>query len=519
MGPLFLLSCASVDDTATDTGTPAAPTHSPGSSTQHLREWYRDADQDGFGGQTIFLAAEQPEGHVPVGGDCNDGDSSVSPAALEECDGVDNNCDGDVDEGCRLLGERSVESAYSKVFADDAEHPLGGYIERTSDVTGDGRADLIIRTRNESSSLVSLLSGGTQEYVDLEVPWTNQEVFPLDADIDGDGFTDLGYTVYSNYKEAGVGFWHGPVTALGAPDWTFTGEALKGTSLGCGLAFHVGDMDADGTEDLGILCDRREVLILDGPVTESRQVLLGSIRAHETFWDLLGSDTIRANDLNGNGLPDLVVSGNQNTDYKGVGVFHDGVSTGLLMGSGLYHSGIGDETLRLFQDDQGVYAGLNNRVDDDLTGNGIADLVTSDPRYDGYITRRGRVYVIDGTLEGTSTLTDAATAMVIASTDDNELGHCFSTGDLDGDGQADLVVNDVDTYENTAIRVYYGPISGSLGSTDADFSATSSDYDLLCANALVDVTGDQIADLVIGSEYDDHGGEDAGAIWLFAGAQ
>ena len=31
--------------------------------------------------------------------DCNDGDSAVNPAAVELCDGVDNNCDGNVDEG------------------------------------------------------------------------------------------------------------------------------------------------------------------------------------------------------------------------------------------------------------------------------------------------------------------------------------------------------------------------------------------------------------------------------------
>ena len=31
--------------------------------------------------------------------DCNDRDSNVNPDAEEVCDGVDNNCDGSVDEG------------------------------------------------------------------------------------------------------------------------------------------------------------------------------------------------------------------------------------------------------------------------------------------------------------------------------------------------------------------------------------------------------------------------------------
>ncbi|MHC4267753.1 MAG: putative metal-binding motif-containing protein [Planctomycetota bacterium] len=32
-------------------------------------------------------------------GDCNDNDASINPAALEVCDGVDNNCDDQIDEG------------------------------------------------------------------------------------------------------------------------------------------------------------------------------------------------------------------------------------------------------------------------------------------------------------------------------------------------------------------------------------------------------------------------------------
>ena len=31
--------------------------------------------------------------------DCNDGDSSINPDAAEACDGIDNNCDGQTDEG------------------------------------------------------------------------------------------------------------------------------------------------------------------------------------------------------------------------------------------------------------------------------------------------------------------------------------------------------------------------------------------------------------------------------------
>jgi len=61
--------------------------------------WYLDADQDGFGDVDV---AQQTcltlEGYVTLGGDCNDTDETVFPGAIEECDGVDNNCNGELDE-------------------------------------------------------------------------------------------------------------------------------------------------------------------------------------------------------------------------------------------------------------------------------------------------------------------------------------------------------------------------------------------------------------------------------------
>jgi hypothetical protein len=60
--------------------------------------YYPDLDGDGFGDEASALAScEELEDHLTEGGDCDDGAGEVSPAALEICDGVDNDCDGETD--------------------------------------------------------------------------------------------------------------------------------------------------------------------------------------------------------------------------------------------------------------------------------------------------------------------------------------------------------------------------------------------------------------------------------------
>ena len=65
--------------------------------------YYFDGDGDGYGKTNSPITSSSPTppaGYAKLDGDCNDGNASVNPGATEICDGIDNNCDGRIDEGC-----------------------------------------------------------------------------------------------------------------------------------------------------------------------------------------------------------------------------------------------------------------------------------------------------------------------------------------------------------------------------------------------------------------------------------
>jgi len=83
--------CNGKDDNCDGQGDPEG---APGCQT-----WYYDFDGDGFGTSlTKCLCGSSGLYRTQVPGDCNDSSNQIYPGAQERCNGVDDDCDNDVDE-------------------------------------------------------------------------------------------------------------------------------------------------------------------------------------------------------------------------------------------------------------------------------------------------------------------------------------------------------------------------------------------------------------------------------------
>lgn len=82
--------------------------NAPGSGTYYIRIVH-STDIGIYGSYDIRVRSQNPndgdgDGYE-VGADCNDFDPLIHPAAPETCDGADNNCDGEIDEGFDADGD------------------------------------------------------------------------------------------------------------------------------------------------------------------------------------------------------------------------------------------------------------------------------------------------------------------------------------------------------------------------------------------------------------------------------
>ena len=148
-----------------------------------LNTYFEDADGDGFGGTTTGEFCSAPDGYVPSSNDCDDNNAMIFIGNNEECDGLDNNCNGEVDEG---VGETYFRDSDGDGYGDpELEETLCaqafGYVVNDSDCD-DGDANIYPNAPE--------LCDGLDNNCDLISDEGVLDIVYLDADLDGYGTDD-----------------------------------------------------------------------------------------------------------------------------------------------------------------------------------------------------------------------------------------------------------------------------------------------------------------------------------------
>ncbi len=227
--------------------------------------WYRDADSDSYGDSSrSTLSCDRPTGYVSNNSDCDDTNASIYPGASERCNGLDDDCDGSIDESAidratwyrdadgdsygdsgrstlscdRPAGyvsdDRDCDDGDASVNPGASETPYDGIDQDCSgadltDVDGDGYACACVTGGTDCNDRDSSTHPGAAESAD-------------GRDNDCDGSVDEGT---SWYDDDGDGF----TEEAGDCDDGEAAASPAGAEVCDGL-----DNDCDGTVDEGTSC-------------------------------------------------------------------------------------------------------------------------------------------------------------------------------------------------------------------------------------------------------------------------
>lgn len=122
--------------TASSGGCDASAAASTNVTVLPLVTYYADADGDGYGNAAAsIISCSAVSGYVTDYTDCNDADSGVKPGTSEICNNIDDNCDGQIDEGVKTTFYRDADgdgygNAANSVVACTAP---SGYVSNNTD--------------------------------------------------------------------------------------------------------------------------------------------------------------------------------------------------------------------------------------------------------------------------------------------------------------------------------------------------------------------------------------------------
>lgn len=153
---------------------------------------YGDGDFDGhFGGTPIIVTGLScPTGLGPTPTDCDDANWAIKPGATEQCNGFDDNCNGQIDEGVanRTWYRDQDEDTFGNVFvtASGCSAPAG-YVDNNTDCDDSSSQARPNRADEDCGDGVDNNCDGFEDEDDQLCPEGAMERWYFDGDADGYG--------------------------------------------------------------------------------------------------------------------------------------------------------------------------------------------------------------------------------------------------------------------------------------------------------------------------------------------